>query len=122
MLQLLSCTPASRIWKAKIPSIQGVKMIGKRDREVFIAQVTAEGEQPHLSSLGDWSILTAPSFGTTGGEQALPPLPVVFNYIAYSPSSMPGWGVSVFCGQIFDRAEAFTVESRSLPFAMPRTK
>lgn len=68
----------------------GVKTRGERGREVFSTQVTVEGEHPHLSGLGEQSILTAPPFGTTGGKQALPPLPAVFNYIPHHPFSMPG--------------------------------
>lgn len=86
-------------------------MRGERSRGVFSTQVTVEGELSHLSGLGDWSILTAPAFGTTGGNQVLPPLPAVFNSMLYSPILHARLGSSVFYGQIFDRARGFTVES-----------
>lgn len=107
--------------ESKSPLYTGIKMKGERGREDFSTQVTVEGEHPHLSGLGEESNLTAPPFGTTGGKQALPPLPAVFNYVPCSPSSTPGWGVSVFYGQIFDRTRGFTVESTRLHFAVPRT-
>lgn len=92
-------------------------MRGERGKEVFSTQVKVGGEHPQMSGFGEQSVLTATPFGTNGGKQALPPpLPAIFNYVPHSPSAIPGWTVSMFYGQIFDRAMPTTkCKNHSMP-------